>query len=165
MILPICRLGELDAAYDEEVVGEGSAGDGFAEAVVAGGEAELGEVAVDGGGVACGYGSQYGGEAKILGEGNGLPPSVRLALDGVLRAEVHVLLRGIDDDGSHDGGCRQFLVLHDQPQRVGVGHCFGAVRLLSRFCLLCRLMARCQRDDSGEQCGDDGFLVHCSIVV
>lgn len=33
------------------------------------GEAELGEVAVDGGGVASGYGGQYGGEAEILGEG------------------------------------------------------------------------------------------------
>lgn len=33
------------------------------------GEAELGEVAVDGGGVASSYGGQYGGEAEILGEG------------------------------------------------------------------------------------------------
>ena len=98
---------------------------------MAGGEAELGEVAVDGGGVASSYGGQYGGEAEILGEGNGLPRSVRLALDGVFRAEVHVLLRGIDDDGSHDGGCRQFLVLHDQSQGVGAGRCFGAVCLLS----------------------------------
>ena len=68
-----------------------------------------------------------------------LARSVRLALDGVFRAEVHVLLRGIDDDGSHDGGCRQFLVLNDQSQGVGAGHCFGAVRLLFRICLLCRL--------------------------
>ena len=129
------------------------------------GEAELGEVAVDGGGVASSYGGQYGGEAEILGEGNGLPRSVRLALDGVFRAEVHVLLRRIDDDGSHEGGIlRQFLVPYDQPQRVGLGYCFSSVRLLTHFFLLCRLMARCQREGCGEHCDDDSLLYHDCLI-
>ena len=55
------------------------------------GEAELCEVAVDGGGVVGGYGTQDGGKAEGLGEGNLLPVAVCLALDGVLLSVVRSL--------------------------------------------------------------------------
>ena len=79
LFLPIYLRGEHDAAYDEEVVGEGFAGDGFAEAVVAGGEVEQADMGIDGSGVVGGYGAQDGGETEVLGEGYLLPVAVSLS--------------------------------------------------------------------------------------
>ena len=37
-----------------------------------------------------GYGTQDGGKAEVLGEGNSLPVAVSLALDGVLLSVAHI---------------------------------------------------------------------------
>ena len=59
-----CRLCVFP--LDVEVVGEGVAVYLFGQAVVAGREVELADMAIDGGGVVGGYGTQDGSEAELL---------------------------------------------------------------------------------------------------
>ena len=83
------------------------------------GEAELCEVAVDGGGVVGGYGTQDGGKAEVLGEGNLLPVAVCLALDGVLLSVVHIVVVGVNDPRLHHGvDSRDAFVDDDEAQGV-----------------------------------------------
>ena len=113
--LPIDRCGEGDGAGDVEVVGEGAAVYLFGQAVVTGGEMEQADMAIDGGGVVGGYGTQDGGKAEVLGEWNLLPVAVSLALDGVLLSVVHIVVVGVDDPRLHHGvGLREAFVGDDQ---------------------------------------------------
>ena len=128
-------------SLDVEVVGEGAAVYLFGQAVVAGREVELADMAIDGGGVVGGYGTQDGSEAELLGEGNLLPVPVCLAFDDVLLSVVHIVVGGIDDPRLRHGvGLRETFVGDDEAQGVRIGHCHGAVRRL--FCICHRLPCR-----------------------
>ena len=136
--LPIDRCGEGDGAGDVEVVGEGAAVYLFGQAVVAGREVEQADMAIDGGGAVGGYGAQDGGEAEVLGEGNLLPVTVSLALDGVLLSVVHIVVVGIDDPRLHHRvASRDAFVNDDHTQSVCTGQGLSAVRRL--FCIYHRL--------------------------
>ena len=67
--LPIDRCGEGDVAGDVEVVGESAAVYLFGQAVVAGGEVEQADMAIDGGGAMGGYGAQAS-KARSTGTGD-----------------------------------------------------------------------------------------------
>ena len=143
--LPIDRCGEGDSAGDVEVVGESAAVYLFGQAVVAGGEVEQADMAIDGGRVVGGYGAQDGGKAEVLGEGNLLPVAVCLALDGVLLSVAHIVVVGIDDPRLHHGvDSREAFVGDDEAQGVRTGHDLDAVRRLCHIChrLPCRWTAR-----------------------
>ena len=101
IFLPVDRCGEGDSAGDVEVVGEGVTVYLFGQAVVAGGEVEQADMAIDGGGAVGGYGAQNGGEAEVLGEWNLLPVAFSLALDGVLLSVVHIVVVGVNDPRLH----------------------------------------------------------------
>jgi len=136
--LPIDRCGEGDGAGDVEVVGESAAVYLFGQAVVAGREVEQADMAIDGGGAVGGYGTQDGGKAEVLGEGNLLPVAVCLALDGVLLSVVHIVVVGIDNPRLHHRvASRDAFVDDDEAQGVRTGHGLGAVRRL--FCICHRL--------------------------
>ena len=139
--LPIDRCGEGDGAGDVEVVGESAAVYLFGQAVVAGREVEQADMAIDGGGAVGGYGTQDGGKAEVLGEGNLLPVAVCLALDGVLLSVVHIVVVGIDNPRLHHRvASREAFVGDDEAQGVRTGHGLGTVRWLFRIChrLPCR---------------------------
>ena len=139
--LPIDRCGEGDGAGDVEVVGESATVYLFGQAVVAGGEVEQADMAIDGGGAVGGYGAQDRGEAEVLGEWNLLPVAVCLALDGVLLSVVHIVVIGIDDPRLHYRvASRDAFVNDDHTQSVRTGHRLGAVRRL--FCICHRLPCR-----------------------
>ena len=138
IFLPIDRCGEGDVAGDVEVVGESAAVYLFGQAVVAGGEMEQADMAIDGGGAVGGYGAQDGGETEVLGEGNLLPVTVSLAFDGVLLSVVHIVVVGIDDPRLHHRvDSRDAFVDDDEAQGVRTGHRLGAVGSL--FCIYHRL--------------------------
>ena len=148
---------------DVEVVGEGAAVYLFGQAVVAGREVELADMAIDGGGVVGGYGTQDGSEAELLGEGNLLPVPVCLAFDGVLLSVVHIVVGGIDDPRLHHGvGLRETFVGDEESQGVRIGHCHGAVRRLFRIChrLPCRWTTRGECKGSNQE--EDKFS--CFII-
>ena len=112
---------------------------------MAGREVEQADMAIDGGGAVGGYGTQDGGEAEVLGEGNLLPVAVCLALDGVLLSVVHIVVVGIDDPRLHHGvDSRDAFVDDDEAQGVRTGHRLGAVGRLFRIYhrLPCRWTAR-----------------------
>ena len=143
--LPIDRCGEGDVAGDVEVVGESAAVYLFDQAVVTGREVEQADMAIDGGRVVGGYGTQDGGKTEVLGEGNLLPVAVCLALDGVLLSVVHIVVVGIDNPRLHHGvDSREAFVGDDEAQGVRTGQGLSAVRRLFCIChrLLCRLTAR-----------------------
>ena len=126
------------------------------------GEAELCEVAVDGGGVVGGYGTQDGGKAEVLGEGNLLPVAVCLALDGVLLSVVHIVVVGVNDPRLHHGvDSRDAFVDDDEAQGVRTGHGLGAVRRLFRICrrLPCRWLARGEGESSKHHKSDSPNLL------
>ena len=161
--LPIDRCGEGDGAGDVEVVGESAAVYLFGQAVVAGREVEQADMAIDGGGAVGGYGTQDGGKAEVLGEGNLLPVAVCLALDGVLLSVAHIVVVGIDDPRLHHGvDSRDAFVNDDHTQSVRTGHGLGAVRRLSCIYqrLPCRWLARGEGESSKHhKCDSPEF--HC----
>ena len=163
--LPIDRCGEGDGTGDVEVVGEGAAVYLFGQAVVAGGEVEQADMAIDGGGAVGGYGAQDGGEAEVLGEWNLLPVAVSLALDGVLLSVAHIVVVGIDDPRLHHGvDSRDAFVDDDEAQGVCTGQGLSAVRRLFCIChrLPCRLTARGECE-GGNQEEEKFCLFHLSL--
>ncbi len=163
--LPIDRCGEGDGAGDVEVVGESAAVYLFGQAVVAGREVEQADMAIDGGGAVGGYGTQDGGKAEVLGEGNLLPVAVCLALDGVLLSVVHIVVVGIDDPRLHHGvDSRDAFVDDDEAQGVCTGQGLSAVRRLFCIChrLPCRLTARGECE-GGNQEEEKFCLFHLSL--
>ena len=165
LFLPIDRCGEGDGAGDVEVVGESAAVYLFGQAVVAGGEVEQADMAIDGGGAVGGYGAQDGGEAEVLGEGNLLPVAVCLALDGVLLSVAHIVVVGIDDPRLHHGvDSRDAFVDDDEAQGVCTGRSLGAVRRLFCIChrLPCRWAARGECE-GGNQEEEKFCLFHLSL--
>ena len=165
--LPIDRCGEGDGAGDVEVVGEGAAVYLFGQAVVAGREVEQADMAIDGGGAVGGYGTQDGGKAEVLGEGNLLPVAVCLALDGVLLSVVHIVVVGIDDPRLHHRvDSRDAFVDDDEAQGVRTGHGLGAVGRLFRIChrLPCRWAAR-DECEGGNQEEEKFCLVHIAFSI
>lgn len=164
--LPIDRCGEGDSAGDVEVVGEGAAVYLFGQAVVAGGEVEQADMAIDGGGAVGGYGTLDGGKAEVLGEGNLLPVAVCLALDGVLLSVVHIVVVGVNDPRLHHGvDSRDAFVDDDEAQGVRTGHCLSAVRRLFCIChrLPCRWTARGECE-GGNQEEEKFCMFHIAYV-
>ena len=163
--LPIDRCGEGDVAGDVEVIGESAAVYLFGQAVVARREVEQADMAIDGGGAVGGYGTQDGGKAKVLGEGNLLPVAVCLALDGVLLSVVHIVVVGIDNPRLHHRvASRDAFVDDDEAQGVRTGHGLGAVRRLFCIChrLPCRWAAR-DECEGGNQEEEKFCLFHLSL--